>query len=168
MRSPRDRTRPPPDPYRYGLEALGRRELTAGQLRDRLRRRGCAPDDIDAALERLRKTGALDDARAARAYVRTEVVVKRRGPERIRRALRAMGVESSAAEEAVTSGYADRSTDDVLEAALSRRLRGPIVDRAHEQRLISHLVRQGFELDRAVDAVRRRARGAGGPGDDGE
>jgi regulatory protein len=147
--------RDPPDPYTYGLHALGRRELTARQLRDRLRRRGCDDAAIDAALDRLRREGALDDARAARAYARTEVAVKRRGPERIRRALHAMGVDEDAASNALASGFADHPAEDVLEAALARRLRGPVTDRAHEQRLIAYLVRQGFEVAAAAAAVRR-------------
>jgi regulatory protein len=153
-RQPVDRD--PPDPYTYGLQALGRRELTARQLRDRLRRRGCDDAAIDAALERLRREGALDDARAARAYARTEVAVKRRGPERIRRALHVMGVDEDAARSALASGFADHPAEDVLDAALARRLRGrPVTDRAQEQRLIAYLVRQGFDVAAAAAAVRR-------------
>src|SRR5690606_19543982 len=150
------RERTPPDPYAYALAALGRRELTTRQLRDRLRRRGCDTEAIDAALARLQREGALDDARAARAFARTEVVVKRRGPGRIRRALEAMGIEGDAAREAVAAGFAEHPEDAVLEAALSRRVRGPVTDPAHARRLIAYLVRQGFDLDAAVGAVRRR------------
>lgn len=148
--------REPPDPYSYALAALGRRELTARQLRDRLRRRGCEADAIEAALDRLRREGALDDVRAARAFARTEVVVKRRGPARIRRALEAMGVQGDAASDALAAGFAERSVDDVLEDALARRARGTVTsDPKQAQRLIAHLVRQGFDVSAAVAAVRR-------------
>ncbi len=161
------RERTPPDPYTYALAALGRRELTSRQLRDRLRRRGCDADAIDAALARLQREGALDDARAARAFARTEVVVRRRGPGRIRRALEAMGVQGDAARDAVAAGFAEQSVDDVLEAALARRARGPIADPAQARRLVAYLVRQGFDLDAAVTAVRRRQHQQPSAGDDG-
>ncbi len=148
----------PPDPYVYALGALSRRELTTRQMRERLLRRGCAPADVDAALDRLQREGALDDQRAARAFSRTEVHVKRRGPERIRRALEAMGIDRDAARQALDEGFADQSVDDVLQAALQRKLRGPIVDEKHAQRLVGYLVRQGFDVSAAAAAVRARRR----------
>lgn len=149
----------PPDPYTYALAALGRRELTTQQLRQRLRRRGCDAAAIDAALERLQREGALDDRRAARAFARTEVAIKRRGPQRIARAMDALGVDREAARAALDEAYADRSVDEVLQAALDRRLHGPILDDRHAQRLIGYLVRQGFDLSAAVAAVRQRRTG---------
>ncbi|MGI8671119.1 MAG: regulatory protein RecX [Luteitalea sp.] len=146
----------PPDPYLYGLVALGRRELTERQLRERLRRRHCDPAAIDAAIVRLTDARVLDDVRAARAFARTEAQVKRRGPLRILRALETMGVDTDLAREATAGGYEQRSVGDALEAALDRRLRGPIVDRPHAQRLIAYLVRQGFEVGAAVAAVTKR------------
>lgn len=146
----------PPDPYTYALAALGRRELTAQQLRERLRRRGCAVDAIEAALERLQREGVVDDRRAARAFARTEVSIKRRGPQRIARAMDALGVDRDAARAALEEAYADRPVDEVLQAALERRLRGPILDDRHAQRLIGFLVRQGFDLSDAIAAVRAR------------
>jgi len=146
----------PPDPYTYGLQALSRRELTSAQLRERLRRRGCDPDAIEAAVTRLQRERVLDDTRAARAFARTEIAIKRRGPERIRRAMDAMGVDREVAREALEEGFSERPVDEVLEAALSRKLRGRLLDEKHEQRLIAYLVRQGFGVSASVAAVRRR------------
>ena len=180
---PRDTT--PPDPYTYGLAALSRRELTERQLRMRLARRGCEAAAVDAAIDRLRREQLLDDRRAARAYARTEARVKHRGPLRIRRSraasrasstgrssnptttacrasersLEAMGIDRSEALQAVDEGFEDRPVDEALEAALDRRVRGPIADDRHAQRLIGYLVRQGFDLGASAAAVRRRRRG---------
>jgi regulatory protein len=148
--------RPPPDPYTYGLHALSRRELTSKQLRDRMQRRGCDMEAAEAAIARLTREGALDDVRAARAFARTEVIVKRRGPERIRRAMDAMGVDRDAAREAIDESFAERPLEEVLELALARKLRGPVTDVHHEHRLIAYLVRQGFDVGAAAAAVRRR------------
>ncbi|HTU99576.1 MAG TPA: regulatory protein RecX [Luteitalea sp.] len=151
---PRDVT--PPDPYTYGLAALSRRELTERQLRDRLARRQCDPDEIDAAIDRLRREQVLDDTRAARAFARTEARIKRRGPQRIRRTLETMGLDRAAARDATAEGFEEQSVAATLEAALDRRLRGTISDDRHAQRLVAYLVRQGFDLGDAIAAVRRR------------
>jgi regulatory protein len=148
-----------PPAYAWALQALGRRELTSEQLRQRLARRGCDPADIDTALDRLRRERALDDGRAARAFARTEVTIKRRGPQRIARAMEAMGVDRETARAALDETFAERPVDDVLQQALDRRLRGPIVDDRHAQRLIGYLVRQGFDIGAAVAAVRNRRTG---------
>lgn len=146
----------PPDPYAYALAALGRRELTERQLRERLARRGCDAESIDGAIARLTRERILDDRRAARAFARTEATIKHRGPLRIRRALETMGLDREAAREAVEEGFEDRSVEITLEAALQRKARGPIVDDKHAQRLVAYLVRQGFDLSDAIAAVRRR------------
>lgn len=146
----------PPDPYTYGLAALGRRELTERQLRSRLTRRGCGEDDIDAAIDRLKRERVLDDQRAAQAFARTEARVKHRGPLRIQRALEAMGIDRQAARSATEEGFEERPVDEALEDALRRKLRGPVMDDRHAQRLIAYLVRQGFDLSTSLAAVRRR------------
>jgi regulatory protein len=145
----------PPDPYLYGLSALSRRELTEQQLRLRLSRRGCAAEDIDAAVDRLKRERVLDDERAARAFARTEAHVKHRGPLRIRRALETMGVDAPTARTATDEGFEDRPVAEALETALRRKLRGPVIDDRHAQRLVAYLIRQGFDLSASVAAVRR-------------
>lgn len=125
----------------------------------RLARRGCEAAAVDAAIDRLRREQLLDDRRAARAYARTEARVKHRGPLRIRRSLEAMGIDRSEALQAVDEGFEDRPVDEALEAALDRRVRGPIADDRHAQRLIGYLVRQGFDLGASAAAVRRRRKG---------
>ena len=146
----------PPDPYTHGVAALGRRELTERQLRARLERRGCLADDIDDAIARLKGQRLLDDTRAARAFARTEARVKRRGPRRIQQALESMGVDRATARDATEEGFADRSVQQALEDALQRRVRTPIVDDRHAQRLVAYLVRQGFDMSDAVAAVKKR------------
>jgi regulatory protein len=151
---PRDEA--PPDPYVYGLAALGRRELTEQQLRARLVRRGCDSADIDAAIARLRRDGVLDDQRAALAFARTEARIKHRGPLRIQRALEMMGIDRQAARHATDEGFEERPVDEALEIALQRKARTPISDDRQAQRLVAYLVRQGFELSAAIAAVRKR------------
>lgn len=146
----------PPRAYVAGLRLLARRELTAAQLRERLLRRDYPPDEVDAALDRLRDTGALDDARAARAYASTAARVRGRGRLRVRRELEAAGVDDEAARAALDAAYAEVDEAALIDRAIVRRLRGAIRDEAHLARLLQYLVRLGFPSAAALEALKKR------------
>lgn len=155
-----------PRAYAAGLRLLARRELTTAQLRERLVRRGHAPDDVDAATERLRADGALDDRRAARAYASTAVRVKGRGRLRVLRELERLGLEADVARAAVDAAFDEVDEADLLERAIDRRWHGPIRDDAQLRRLHGYLVRLGFPSADALAALARRrgrTRGSGDP-----
>ncbi|MGH9159103.1 MAG: regulatory protein RecX [Vicinamibacteraceae bacterium] len=145
------------DPYVYALIALGRRELTSAQLRDRLARRGHDPLTIERVLVRLQSEGALDDRRAAAALARTAVEVKRHGRWRVQRELDRLGVDREIATDVVEQVFDTVNETELLERALSARLRGPIADRRQFDRLYRYLIRQGFASDHALLALRRHA-----------
>ncbi len=150
--------------YLDGLRLLARRELSRAQLRQRLIRREHTPEDIEAALERLKSERALDDARTATAIARTATAIKRLGPRRVRRAIQSAGISEDLAETAMRSVFDDIDLEALIEATLDRRLasqEGPIDDRT-AARLYRHLLAQGHDADlvaRALRARRRHARG---------
>ena len=146
------------DPYVAGLALLARRELSESQVRRRLARRGFAPDEVDGAIERLRRDRALDDTRTAAAIARTQVTIRGRGRLRVRREIEAAGIPTSIAERAVDDVFQDIDSDVLLEAAITRRLRGAptIDDDATFRRLYRFLVTQGFDSDRVLQALRAR------------
>ena len=153
------------DAYVAGLTLLAGRDLTAAQLGERLRRRGFTPEETDAAVTRLRGERALDDRRAAAAYARRAVEVRRQGPARIERELAARGVDASIAKAAVAEALDGTDPEELLDRSLARRLAGPIADRAEFRRLYQYLLRQGFEGALAAAALRRRARSGAAPDD---
>jgi regulatory protein len=142
--------------YLAGLRLLGRREFSERQLRERLRRRGYEPDDIDAAIERLRADRSLDDTRVAYALARQELLTKRHGRLRARRQLEMAGIAPTLADAAIQETLAGADPEALLAAALSRRLRGAdrIEDEAQFRRLYRFLIGQGFEPDRILAALR--------------
>ncbi len=147
--------------YADGLAMLARRELCEMQVRDRLARREHSPEAIDGAVARLRSTGALDDRRVALSRARSEARVKSRGRSRILRALEALGIAPEVAAAAVDEVFQAVDEAELLERALTRRLRGPapsIRDPAHFRRLHQQLVRQGFQPSAVVAALKARAR----------
>jgi regulatory protein len=146
--------------YVDGLKLLARRELSEAQVRQRLARRGHDEPSIDAAVARLREERAIDDARTAEAIARTQSSGRQRGKLRARRQIEAVGIAASEAQRAVDNVYQDVDSDALLDAALSRRLRGraTIADRNEAARLYRYLVGQGFEPDRVMKRIRDRSK----------
>ena len=148
--------------YLTALGLLARRDLSEQQVRQRLRVKGHGADDIDAAVVQLREERAIDDARVAEAIARTATSVKRRGKLRVRREIESAGIASTIARQAVDSVFENVDDDELIEAALRRRLRAgrTIADEREFQRLFRYLMAQGFETDRILSALNARR----GPG----
>jgi regulatory protein len=143
--------------YLDGLRLLGRRELSVKELRDRLIDREHPADEIDRAIERLLETGALDDARVARAYARTAAGVKGRGRLRVMRELSVMGIAKDTAGEALAEVFADVDERAVIARALQKKMRGRprIANAAEHARLYQYLMRQGFTPAGIAAALRK-------------
>ena len=158
-------TRLPPDPddltpasaRALVLRWLGQRDLTASQVRLRLRRRHYSDSLIADTVARLAADKLLDDGRAARARARHDVVIKRQGRGRVLRQVQALGVDRDTAREAVAAVFEDVDEDRLLAEVLARRLRGQSLptDRKALSRLFGWLLRQGFDATR-VSALFRR------------
>jgi regulatory protein len=143
--------------YLTGLRMLARRELSEAQLRQRLQRKACEPDDIDAAIDRLKAERSLDDERVAGAIARTEANVRKRGRLRVRRQIEAAGISPAIAARAADEVFAGIDPEALLAAALEKRLRGRSLDDPRErQRLYRYLIGQGFDHDRVLAALRAR------------
>jgi regulatory protein len=155
--------------YVAGLSMLARRELSEAQVRQRLVRRGHLAPDIDTAIVRLKAERAIDDGRVAEAIARTEVTLHRRGRLRVDRRIQSASVAPATARRAVDEIFGELDAEALLAAALDKRLRGrgSIVDQKEFQRLYRYLLGQGFESDKVLALLRRRAKPSmGDPGDD--
>ena len=116
---------------------LARRELPVEGVRARLLDRGFAADDVESAIVRLSESGALDDARVARAYARTAVNVKGRGRLRVRQELLQMGIHGDVIAEALAEVFGDVDERALIAQALQKKLRGrtKLADRQEYARL---------------------------------
>jgi regulatory protein len=140
--------------YRY----LGRRDRTVAEVRRHLEVKRCEPAAIDGAVAELCEQGYLDDARYAQRFAEDRRTLDGWGTERIARKLVAAGVDAGQVDAAVAARSAEEERDAAVEV-LRRRLRvAPETDRDRE-RALGLLVRRGYELDVAYDAVRAFARG---------
>jgi len=152
--------------YTTALALLGRREISAANLRTRLLRRGFAPADVDQVIARLTQDGTVDDRRTAAAAARLEGAIRLRGRRRVLQKVRSLGVDAEVAAIAVDGVFAELDETALLDHAIERRLKGldpRSLDRAATARIVRGLVGQGF----SPDAIFRRLRAAGARDDDG-
>ena len=139
--------------------AVGRRERTVAELRTCLERKRVEQGAIDHAVAELTATGLLDDARYAQAFADDKRYLDRWGSERIARELQRRGI----APDLIESVLSDRSRDAELESALVLLAqRAPTVsDDRERDRAWRLLVRRGYEVELAYEAVRRHTNGSG-------
>ncbi len=133
---------------------LSRRERTEAELRRHLAAKDVGEPEADAAIAEVARMGYLDDARYARAFAEDRRNLDGWGTERIERRLMELGVDR----EHVAAALGARDGADELEAAvelLRRRFRAAAPSNERErERALGMLVRKGYELELAYDAVR--------------
>jgi len=132
---------------------LGRRDCTEAQLRRHLVAREVPEATIDAAVQELMRQGYLDDARYARVFADDRRSLDGWGSERIERTLLAAGVDR----ELVADALGARDAGDELDAAvalLRRRCREVPATERERDRALALLLRKGYDLELAYDAVR--------------
>jgi regulatory protein len=136
--------------------ALNRRDRTELELRGILAQKRVAPEAAEVVVGELLAGGFIDDAAFAERYADDRRRLDSWGAERIGRRLRALGV----APEQVAAALDGRGPEDELEAALALlRRRCPVVPATARERdrALGMLVRKGYELELAHDALRRHA-----------
>jgi regulatory protein len=146
--------------YSDALRLLAGRELSAAEVRRRLLDRDHPPDEVDAAIERLSESGALDDGRVARAHARTAANIKGRGRLRIARELREKGIAQDVISAAMADVFGELDERALVSRAIEKKLRGRPrpTDAAGYARLYQHLMRQGF-APAVVSSELRRLQG---------
>lgn len=132
---------------------LGHRDRTVAEMRRQLEGKGVEPATIDAVVAELGVQGHLDDARFAQRYAEDRRSLDAWGAERIQRRLLAAGVDP----DLIAAALDDQSRDEELEAAvalLRRRYRAAPADDRERERALGLLVRRGYDLELAYEAVR--------------
>jgi regulatory protein len=136
--------------------ALDARDRTELELRGVLAAKRVAPEESDVVVHELLDGGFLDDAAFARRFADDRRRLDAWGAERIERRLRSLGV----ATEHVAAALGEQDREGELEAALALLLRRvpAVPESARERdRALGMLLRKGYELELAHDALRRHA-----------
>ena len=124
-------------------------------MRAHLSGRGVQPEVADRTVAELTEQGYLDDERFARRFAEDRRALDHWGTERIERRLRALGIERELAVTAAAAGE-DGELDSAV-ALLSRRFPSPPREERELNRALGMLVRRGYELELAHDAIRAYA-----------
>jgi len=140
--------------YRY----LGFRDRTVLEVRRHLEAKRVEPDTIEQAVAELSELGYLDDARFAKRFVEDRRTLDSWGNERIERKLAASGVDAELIATALAGGDATESQFDAALAILTRRFRTRPETERERERALGFLVRKGYELETAYDAIRAYGR----------
>lgn len=148
--------KPSRDPYELALRALSHRERTEGELRAWLAGRGVEEAEIEEVIALLVEAGAIDDPGFARRYAEDKRELAGWGPERIASSLEARGIERRHIEAALARD--DEETQLRRAAALlaDRGLR--CASERERERALGLLVRRGYPLELAYEAVRSAER----------
>jgi regulatory protein len=145
--------KPTRDPYELALKALSYKERTESELRGWLGERAVKDAEIEEVIALLIEAGAIDDASFARRYAEDKRELAGWGPDRISKALEGRGV----AREHIETALAGEDEDAQLERAVAllgdRGLR--CGSEQERERALGLLVRRGYQLELAYDAVRR-------------
>ena len=133
---------------------LAHRERTEAEVVGRLERNDVEPALIEEVLGELREGGYVDDAGFARRFAEDRRNLDGWGQERIERRLRELGVDREHIQTAL-AGDEEHSELDAATALLARRFPTPPETPRDRERALGFLVRKGYELELAHDALRR-------------
>jgi regulatory protein len=134
---------------------LGHRDRTEAELVRAFLKARVEPELAEEVIGELREGGYVDDALFARRFAEDRRRLDAWGGERIERRLRELGVAAEHIQAALEDG-----AHDELEAAvalLTRRFPAPPATPRERDRALGLLVRRGYELELAHDALRRFA-----------
>ena len=141
----------------FAFRHISRRDRTVAEVRTHLEGKEIAEADIDAVVDELAEQGYLDDARFAQRFAEDRRLLDGWGADRIERKLRERGVPREDVSAAL-AGFDHGSELDAALELLRRRHREPPADDRERERALGFLVRKGYDLETAYDAVRALTR----------
>jgi len=136
--------------------SLNRRERTVAELARLLAAKRVEPAAIETVLAELLEQGYLDDASYAQRFAEDRRRLDAWGAERIERKLLSLGVDR----DLIAAAIGEQDHAGEIEAALeilARRFPEPPRTPRERDRALGVLVRKGYGLELAHDALRRHA-----------
>lgn len=141
----------PRSTYDRALDLLEVRARSVTELRRALLRKGEPEPDVDAAIERLRGAGLLDDANFARHFARSKALGAGHSRRRIQQELSKRGVAREVSDTAIADVFEDEAVDEdvSIERVARKKLRmlSKVDEATRRRRLYGFLARRGYESD---------------------
>jgi regulatory protein len=149
--------------WEYALKVLAGRAHSAGELREKLRRRAQRAEDVDDVLSRLKQSGYLDDKRYAESYAAARLSGEKFGRTRVIHDLRQHRVAPALAEHTVEKVYKDVDEVALIEEWIRRKYRtatreGLFAEEKDLAAAYRRLVRAGFRNGEILKVLKRFAR----------
>ncbi len=144
-RSPRPRF----NALQYAVKLLASRGCSEKKLREKLKSRQYSPEEIDAAVTRLKAEHLLDDRNYAEEFVRARLALRPRTGMALLRDLLQRGISKRLAQEVIAE-LAPPDQDEALARELLRRkwsLYADMDEPTRRRRIIGMLARRGFRYD---------------------
>lgn len=139
--------------YNRALRLIDRRPRSAREVRDNLKKNKVAPEDIDAALERLARNGLLNDAEFARMWVENREAFRPASKRAIALELRRKGVADDEIKAAVAGTNDAAAADKLAQAKAGRFAALPWPE--FRLKLLGLLARRGFNYETAREATEK-------------
>jgi regulatory protein len=135
--------------YDAAIKTLMRRAHSVHEMKKALARRCEDEKLVKAVLDRLKRSGLIDDERYAKQFTRQRAQSRKQGEYRIARDLRARGVPDKHIETAMKEVSTETDPSTILRSRIDRKLRllrGEI-DEKKMASLYRSLLRAGFSSD---------------------
>jgi regulatory protein len=141
--------------HESALLLLSYRQRSESELRQRLQRKGLPEGAVDHAIERLQRTGLIDDAGFARAWVEGRTGgAGGMGSRRLQAELRRKGVPNEVVQQAIGAGAEDEESRAVTVALARAPSLRSLAYQDFRRRLSGFLQRRGFGYEATSKAVR--------------
>ena len=140
------------------LRYLNRREYTLAELRQRLKERGAAAADIEAALEYVRERSYQDDTRAAQSHIRQRLAYAPRGRALVKQELKERGLSPEQAAALLEEHYPPEMEQELLQRLLQKEAEPLVLSDAQKarklrQKIARRLLAKGFSQSLVMEAL---------------
>ena len=144
--------------YERALGMLEARARGVVELRRLLLRKGEPEADVDEAIERLQRTGLLNDPNYARQFARSKALGAGHSRRRLQQELTKRGVAREVSDTAIEAVFDEEGVDEAasIERVARKKLRmlTKIDDATKRRRLYAFLARRGYDHDDVTRVMR--------------
>jgi regulatory protein len=152
--------------WQHALSTLGKRALSARELRRKLAGRAESSAVLAEVVAKLREYGFLDDERFAESFVSGRLDNHGYGPRRVLAELRSRQVSGKVAEQAVQKLYRDTDEKELAAQFLERKYRGNDLAKvlSEQKNFLSayrRLIAAGFSARASIAVLRQFTAQAG-------
>lgn len=131
--------------YQYSLNLLSRKSYTIAQIYEKLEAKEYAIDIIQDVLKRLVDTGLLNDEQYAASYINHQVILGKKGPNKVKQELLQKGISDRIIQKYLTLYESEIQIEHATKLAnqlvRTNRKYGPYVIK---QKIQQHLMIKGF------------------------